>query len=226
MWISFLICHEAFCLHAVSSSSCIPVVCLEPVLFLIPLQWVNLFCNLSSCILMFSYSQIHWYIIIYSVYIYIYIYAFIQISNVEVFVPEASSLYAACWCVLWCVLRYTPQNTSSAMDGMNHIKQNGNTYQYIQLYIISLKRFYCNTYDVTHVFCYVTWFFSIVSVLHLCVCGWILVCLWFDIGVFSRIFLYCPCNWPYGCCAIMLKITNWGELKTTTNQKFGLVLTL
>ena len=43
------VCHEAFCLHVVSSSSCIPVVCLEPVLFLIPLQCVNLFCNLSTC---------------------------------------------------------------------------------------------------------------------------------------------------------------------------------
>lgn len=45
------------------------------------------------------------------------------------------------------------------------------------------------------------------------------VCLWLDIGVFSRIFLCCPCNWPYGCCAVMLKITNWSELKTTTNRK-------
>ena len=32
----WVVCHEAFCLHVVSSSSCIPVVCLEPVLFLIP----------------------------------------------------------------------------------------------------------------------------------------------------------------------------------------------
>jgi len=39
---------QAFCLHVVSSSSCIPAVCLEPVLFLIPLQRVNLFCNLSQ----------------------------------------------------------------------------------------------------------------------------------------------------------------------------------
>ena len=42
MWICFVICHEAFCLHVVSSSSCIPAVYLEPVLFLIPLQCVNL----------------------------------------------------------------------------------------------------------------------------------------------------------------------------------------
>ena len=34
--------------HVVSSSSCIPAVYLEPVLFLIPLQCVNLFCNLSQ----------------------------------------------------------------------------------------------------------------------------------------------------------------------------------
>ena len=46
--VSSEVCHEAFCLHAVSSSSCIPAVCLEPVLFLIPLQCVNLFCNMSQ----------------------------------------------------------------------------------------------------------------------------------------------------------------------------------
>jgi len=51
--LSWVVCHEAFCLHVVSSSSCIPVVCLEQVLFLIPLQCVNLFCNLSKCILLF-----------------------------------------------------------------------------------------------------------------------------------------------------------------------------
>ena len=44
--LTWVVCREAFCLHVVSSSSCIPVVCLEPVLFLIPLQCVNLFCNL------------------------------------------------------------------------------------------------------------------------------------------------------------------------------------
>ena len=31
--LSWAVCREAFCLHVVSSSSCIPVVCLEPVLF-------------------------------------------------------------------------------------------------------------------------------------------------------------------------------------------------
>jgi len=46
--LSWVVCHEAFCLHVVSSSSCIPVVYLEPVLFLIHLQCVNLFCNLSQ----------------------------------------------------------------------------------------------------------------------------------------------------------------------------------
>src|SRR5215469_14293016 len=51
----WVICYEAFCLHVVSSSSCIPVVCPELVLFLIPLQFVYLFCNLSKCILLFSY---------------------------------------------------------------------------------------------------------------------------------------------------------------------------
>jgi len=51
--LSWVVCHEAFCLHVVSSSSCIPAVYLEPVLFLIPLQCVNLFSNLSKCILLF-----------------------------------------------------------------------------------------------------------------------------------------------------------------------------
>ena len=51
--LSWVVCHEAFCLYVVSSSSCIPVVCLETVLFIIPLQCVNLFCNLSKCILLF-----------------------------------------------------------------------------------------------------------------------------------------------------------------------------
>jgi len=51
--LSWAVCREAFCLHVVSSSSCIPVVCLEPVLLLIPLQCVNLFCNLSKSILLF-----------------------------------------------------------------------------------------------------------------------------------------------------------------------------
>jgi len=51
--LSWVVCHEAFCLHVVSSSCFISVVYLEPELFLIPLQCVNLFCNLSKCILLF-----------------------------------------------------------------------------------------------------------------------------------------------------------------------------
>jgi len=51
--LSWVVCREAFCVHVVSSSSCIPVVYLEPALFLIPLQCVNLFCNLSKCIMLF-----------------------------------------------------------------------------------------------------------------------------------------------------------------------------
>ena len=39
---------EAFCLHVVSSYSCIPVICPKLVLFLTPLQFVYLFCNLSQ----------------------------------------------------------------------------------------------------------------------------------------------------------------------------------
>ena len=39
---------EAFYLHAVSSFSCIPVICPKLVLFLTPLQFVHLFCNLSQ----------------------------------------------------------------------------------------------------------------------------------------------------------------------------------
>ena len=38
---------EAFYLHVVSSFSCIPVICPKLVLFLTPLQFVYLFCNLS-----------------------------------------------------------------------------------------------------------------------------------------------------------------------------------
>ena len=38
---------EAFHLHVVSSFSCIPVICPKLVLFLTPLQFVYLFCNLS-----------------------------------------------------------------------------------------------------------------------------------------------------------------------------------
>ena len=43
---------EAFYLHVVSSFSCIPVICLKLLLFVIPLQFVYLFCNLSQCILL------------------------------------------------------------------------------------------------------------------------------------------------------------------------------
>ena len=42
---------NAFYLHVVSSFSCIPVICPKFVLFLTPLQFVYLFCNLSKCIL-------------------------------------------------------------------------------------------------------------------------------------------------------------------------------
>jgi hypothetical protein len=53
--LSWVVCRKVFCSHVVASSSCIPAVYLEPVLFLIPLQCVNLFCNLSKFILLFSY---------------------------------------------------------------------------------------------------------------------------------------------------------------------------
>jgi len=43
--LSWVVFHEAFYLHVVSSSSCIPAVYLEPVLFLISFQCVNLFCS-------------------------------------------------------------------------------------------------------------------------------------------------------------------------------------
>ena len=43
---------EAFYLHVVSRFSCIPVICLKLLLFLTPLQFVYLFCNLSECILL------------------------------------------------------------------------------------------------------------------------------------------------------------------------------
>jgi hypothetical protein len=42
-----------FYLHVVSSFSCIPMICPKLVLFIIPLQFVHLFCNLSKCILLF-----------------------------------------------------------------------------------------------------------------------------------------------------------------------------
>ena len=44
----WVIYFEAFCLHVVSSFSCIPVICPKLVLFLAPLQFVHLFCNLSQ----------------------------------------------------------------------------------------------------------------------------------------------------------------------------------
>ena len=44
----WVIYFEAFCLHVVSSFSCIPVICPKLVLFLTPLQFVNLFSNLSQ----------------------------------------------------------------------------------------------------------------------------------------------------------------------------------
>jgi len=49
----WVIYYEAFYLHVVSSFSCIPVIFPKLVLFLIPLQFVYLFCNLSKCILLF-----------------------------------------------------------------------------------------------------------------------------------------------------------------------------
>ena len=45
----WVIYFEAFYLHVVSSFSCIPVICPKLVLFLTPLQFVHLFCNLSKC---------------------------------------------------------------------------------------------------------------------------------------------------------------------------------
>ena len=44
----WVIYFEAFYLHVVSSFSCIPVICSILVLFLTPLQFVHLFCNLSQ----------------------------------------------------------------------------------------------------------------------------------------------------------------------------------
>jgi len=46
--LSWVIYFEAFYLHVVSSFSCIPVICPKLVLFLAPLQFVHLFCNLSQ----------------------------------------------------------------------------------------------------------------------------------------------------------------------------------
>ena len=44
----WVIYFEVFYLHVVSSFSCIPVICPKLVLFLTPLQFVHLFCNLSQ----------------------------------------------------------------------------------------------------------------------------------------------------------------------------------
>ena len=44
----WVIYFEAFYLHAVFSFSCIPVICPKFVLFLTPLQFMHLFCNLSQ----------------------------------------------------------------------------------------------------------------------------------------------------------------------------------
>jgi len=51
--LTWVIYYGAFYLHVVSSFSYIPVICLKLVLFLIPLQFVYLFCNQSKCILLF-----------------------------------------------------------------------------------------------------------------------------------------------------------------------------
>ena len=50
LWVIYF---EAFCLHVISRFSCIPLICPKLVLFLTPLQFVHLFCNLSKCILLF-----------------------------------------------------------------------------------------------------------------------------------------------------------------------------
>ena len=49
----WVIYFEAFYLYVVSSFTCIPVNCPKLVLFLAPLQFVHLFCNLSKSILLF-----------------------------------------------------------------------------------------------------------------------------------------------------------------------------
>jgi len=49
----WVIYYGAFYLRIVCSFSCIPVISLKLVLFLIPLQFVHLFCNQSKCILLF-----------------------------------------------------------------------------------------------------------------------------------------------------------------------------
>jgi len=49
----WLVSFDAFYLYVVSSFSCIPVICPKLVLFLTPLQFVLLFCNLFKCALLF-----------------------------------------------------------------------------------------------------------------------------------------------------------------------------
>jgi hypothetical protein len=49
----WVVYYEVFCLHVVSSFSCIPVICPKFELFLIFLPFVYLFCNLSKFILLF-----------------------------------------------------------------------------------------------------------------------------------------------------------------------------
>jgi len=44
----WVIYFEAFYLHVVSRFSCVPLICPKFVLFLTPLQFVHLFCNLSQ----------------------------------------------------------------------------------------------------------------------------------------------------------------------------------
>ena len=74
--VSSKVCHDSCCqlgnsvslpwviyygtsyLHVVSSFSYIPVICLKLVLFLIPLQFVHLFCNQSKCILLFFFGHL------------------------------------------------------------------------------------------------------------------------------------------------------------------------
>ena len=51
--LSWVIYYGAFYVHVLSSFSCIPVICLKLVFFLIPLQFVHLFCNQTKCILLF-----------------------------------------------------------------------------------------------------------------------------------------------------------------------------
>jgi len=52
----WVIYYKAFYLHVVSSFSCIPIICLKLVLFLIPLQFVYLFCNTIAYLLV-SFSR-------------------------------------------------------------------------------------------------------------------------------------------------------------------------